>query len=245
MVAKSGYETVMRKDHRISVIIPARNEEESIGAVLDHVPAWVDECIVVDNGSRDGTAAVAAAHNALVVRESEAGYGAACLAGIAASHQSGPSDILVFLDADFSDDPTVMNELVDPLIDGNADLVIGNRTSTPEGRQALSVPQRWGNTLACLLIRMFWQHRYHDLGPFRAIRRSALLDLEMSDRNYGWTVEMQVRAVKKHQKICEVPMPYRQRLAGRSKISGTLSGVIRAGSKILYIIFREVVRPCN
>lgn len=228
----------MRGGQRIGVIIPALDEEASIGAVLDAIPAWVDERIVIDNGCSDNTAAVAKTHGARVIEEPRPGYGAACLRGIAAARDA---DILVFLDADFSDDPAAMDRLVDPIVAGRADIAISDRTSTAEGRAAMSAAQLFGNRLACLLIRLFWGHRYHDLGPFRAVRRAALEGLAMADRDFGWTVEMQIRALKHKLAIAEVPVAYRERLAGRSKISGTLSGVFGAGRKILTVIFREAL----
>ena len=228
----------MRNGQRIAVIIPARNEEHSIAAVLDDIPAWVDDRMVVDNGCADGTAAVARRHGARVVDEPRPGYGAACLRGIAAAHEA---DIVVFLDADFSDVPSAMDRLVDPIIDGRADITISDRTSSRAGREALSAAQFLGNRLACLLIWLFWGQAFHDLGPFRAIRRSSLMELSMVDRDFGWTVEMQIRAVKYGLSIIEVPVAYRRRLAGRSKISGTVSGVVRAGGKILYVLFREAL----
>ena len=228
----------MRGGQRIGVIIPALDEEASIGAVLDAIPAWVDERIVIDNGCSDNTAAVAKTHGARVIEEPRPGYGAACLRGIAAARDA---DILVFLDADFSDDPAAMDRLVDPIVAGRADIAISDRTSTAEGRAAMSAAQLFGNRLACLLIRLFWGHRYHDLGPFRAVRRAALEGLAMADRDFGWTVEMQIRALKHKLAIAEVPVAYWERLAGRSKISGTLSGVFGAGRKILTVIFREAL----
>ena len=226
----------MRDGQHIAVIIPALDEEASVGAVLDAIPAWDDERILVDNGCSDNTAAVALQHGARVIKESRRGYGAACLRGIETAQDA---DILVFLDADFSDDLSHMDRLVDPIIAGQADIAISDRTSTAEGRAALSAAQFYGNRLACLLIRLFWAYRYHDLGPFRAIRGAALMGLAMEDPDFGWTVEMQIRAVKRKLAIIEVPVSYRERLAGRSKISGTVSGVFRAGSKILTVIFRE------
>ncbi len=229
----------MRGGHHISVIIPALNEAKSVGAVLDAIPDWVDARIVVDNGSTDETGAIARQYGARVIDEPEPGYGAACLAGIRAVERT---DILVFLDADFSDDPAAMGLLVDPLIDGDADFSISDRTASPEGRKAMTAAQIYGNRLACLLMRLMWGHVYHDLGPFRAIRMRSFQQLAMTDRNFGWTIEMQIRAVIHGLRIREVPVVYRPRLAGKSKISGTFSGVIRAGSKILYVVFREALR---
>jgi glycosyltransferase involved in cell wall biosynthesis len=231
----------MRCDHRIVVIIPALNEEASIGSVLDAIPDWVDARIVVNNASTDNTPQVALQHGAYVVDEPHPGYGAACLLGIATANALYAPDIIVFLDADFSDVPNQMSKLVDPIIEGQADITISDRTALQENKQALTTAQFYGNRLACALMRLFWGHIYHDLGPFRAIRKSALDRLCMTDRNFGWTVEMQIRAVKHNLKIVEIPVTYRMRLAGRSKISGTISGVIKAGSKILYTVFREAL----
>lgn len=229
----------MKGDCRIVVIIPALNEEATIGVVLDDIPDWVDEMIVVDNGSTDDTATIAAEHGARVVAEPHPGYGAACLRGIAVAQSA---DIIVFLDADFSDVPADMHDLVDPIIQRQADITISDRTATSEGRQALSAQQLCGNRLACLLMRMFWGYAFHDLGPFRAIRKSSLDALAMADKDFGWTIEMQIKAIIRGLSIIQVPVQYRQRLAGRSKISGTVSGVIRAGTKILYVVFREALR---
>ncbi|MBK8915373.1 MAG: TIGR04283 family arsenosugar biosynthesis glycosyltransferase [Phycisphaerales bacterium] len=228
----------MFADHRIAVIIPALNEEQSLPHLLAAIPDWVDDVIVVDNGSSDATAAVAAEHGARVVSEPCRGYGAACLAGIAASDAA---EILVFLDADFSDHPEQMERLVSPIARGRADLVIGSRTLGNRERGALRFVQRWGNALACLLIRRFWSHNYTDLGPFRAIRASALASLQMDDRNYGWTIQMQVRAVQAGLRVLEAPVDYRRRI-GQSKISGTVRGVVSAGSKILATVLRERLR---
>ena len=228
----------MRHDKFISLIIPALNKEASIAAVLDAVPPWVDEKIVVDNGSTDNTDQVARNHGARTLHEPQAGYGAACLAGITASEHA---DMIVFLDADLSDDPSVMETLVDPISSGDADMTISDRTATPEGRRVMAFVQIYGNGLACLLMKIFWGYRYHDLGPFRAISRLSLMRLDMSDRDYGWTVEMQIRALKQKLNISQVGVPYRKRLAGRSKISGTVSGVLRAGSIILYVFFRALL----
>ena len=228
----------MRDGQRVATVIPALNEEAAIGKVLAAIPAWVDQVIVVDNGSQDRTAARAQACGAKVVRESRRGYGAACLAGIAALDAA---DIVVFLDADFSDFPEDMGLLVDPLIAAEADLVIGSRVQRQEARRVLTPQQRFGNSLACLLMRLFWRAPYSDLGPFRAIRREALSRLAMRDRDYGWTVEMQIKALRRGLKVHEVPVRYRQRI-GVSKISGTLRGTLGAGFKICWIIFSHMLR---
>lgn len=229
----------MRDGHRIGVVIPALDEEEAIGKVIAEVPDWVDEIVVADNGSRDRTGAVAAAAGARVVRENEPGYGAACLAGIAAL---GDVDIVVFLDGDFSDYPGEMDLLVDPITRGAADLVIGSRATGARERGSLTPQQLFGNWLATTLIRLIWRARYTDLGPFRAIRSTALARLAMADRNYGWTVEMQIKAAEVKLRSTEVPVSYRRRI-GVSKVSGTIKGSVMAGYKILLIIGRHAIRP--
>lgn len=228
----------MRDGSRIAVIIPARDEALSIAKVIGEVPDWADAIIVADNGSRDATASEARRAGATIVSEPMPGYGAACLAGIAALP---PSDVVVFLDGDYSDYPGDMDRLVDPILQGDADLVIGSRMLAAEAAASLTPQQRYGNTLAVTLIRIFWGQRYTDLGPFRAIRRDALDRLGMADRDYGWTVEMQIKAAERRLAVLEVPVRYRQRI-GRSKISGTVSGTLRAGSKILWVIGRQALR---
>lgn len=226
--------TVRSSNSKITVIIPAFNEEASLPHVIGAVPRdLVSEIIVVDNGSTDQTAEVAAAHGARVVREERRGYGSACLRGILES--SSEAECVVFLDGDFSDHPDEMPLLVEPILDNSADLVIGSRMLGRRERGAL-LPQAFlGNKLACFLIRVFWGARYTDLGPFRAIRRSALDRLGMKDTNFGWTVEMQVRAAQVGLRVEERAVSYRCRI-GVSKITGTLSGTLGAGSKILYTI---------
>jgi glycosyltransferase involved in cell wall biosynthesis len=225
----------MRADNWITVIIPALNEEGAIGGVLRSLPEWVDEVIVVDNGSTDKTAENAKAVGANVVHESQRGYGAACLRGIANARRDS---LLVFMDADASDDPRDMAKLVDPVASGKADLSIGSRSMGKAEPGALTPQARFGNWLACTLMWMRWGARFTDLGPFRAIRHSTLQRLAMVDRGYGWTVEMQIKALKHGLRCVEVPVHYRKRV-GRSKISGTVKGVIGAGSKILYTIGRH------
>lgn len=223
---------MLRNGRRIGVIIPALNEEGAIGKVIEAVPDWVDYIVVADNGSRDQTSEVARNSGARVVREDERGYGAACLAGLQALPSS---DIIVFLDGDYSDYPEDMEELVAPILMGGADMVIGSRVLGGAERGSLTPQQVFGNWLATRLIRLLWGARFSDLGPFRAIRDDALRMLEMEDRNFGWTVEMQVKAAKAGLKFAEVPVRYRQRI-GVSKVSGTLSGTIKAGTKILSVI---------
>lgn len=228
----------MRKDYQISVIIPAINEAPSIGKVIAEIPDWVDEIIVVDNGSNDNTAEVANEAGATVLSESEKGYGAACLTGI--TNLNDP-DIIVFLDGDYSDYPVEMPRLVDPIIGDKADMVIGSRVLGKSEKGALTPQARFGNWLSCKLIRLFWQLRFTDLGPFRAIRSSSLKQLDMQDRNYGWTVEMQIKAAQQGVRSVEVSVSYRKRI-GKSKVSGTVRGVIFAGTKILYTIFVAAIK---
>ena len=229
----------------ISVVIPALNEELSIAQVVRGIrgaglPGTV-RVIVGDNGSHDRTAAFARSEGAEVVFEPRRGYGAACLAAIEVI--SPDTDIVLFMDADGSDDPVDALAIVAPLLSGEADLVIGSRVLGLMESGAMSIPQRVGNRLAVTLIRWIWHVEFTDLGPFRAIRRSALDRLCMSDRDFGWTVEMQVRAARLGLAVQERPAAYRRRI-GRSKISGTVKGVVRAGTKILYIIAREALsRP--
>ena len=225
----------MRRGKRIGVVIPALNEEAAIGRVVDAVPGWVDEVVVVNNASTDATAAVARAHGARVVDENRRGYGVACRAGVGAL---GVSEVIVFLDGDFSDRPEQMARLVDPIVEDEADFVLGNRVCEERDGQSMTRFQRMGNRLACGLINGLWRARYTDLGPFRAIRRSALQSLELRDRNFGWTVEMQIKAVRRGLRIQEVSTSYRHRI-GHSKISGTFSGAVGAGAKILFVILRS------
>lgn len=222
---------------RIGAVIPAMNEAEGLARVLPDIPAWVSPVIVVDHNSTDGTPEIAARLGATVIAEPRQGYGTACLTGIAALP---PCDIIVFLDADGSDDARQMGEIVRPIAEGRADFVLGSRAMGERERGSITLQQILGNWLACTLMRLIWGVRFTDLGPFRAIRRDALDRLAMSDANYGWTVEMQVRAAKHRLTCLEVPVNYRHRL-GRSKVSGTLKGSIKAGYKILYVIARETL----
>ncbi|MCH9764715.1 MAG: glycosyltransferase family 2 protein [Alphaproteobacteria bacterium] len=229
----------MRHGQSIAVVIPTLNEEQAIARVIGDIPHWVDKVIVADNASQDGTRSVARALGADVVVEPDRGYGAACQRGIAASDAY---DIIVFLDGDYSDYPQDMARLVDPIAANDADLVIGSRVNASRNNGSLTVQQRFGNWLACTLIRHLFGVAFTDLGPFRAIRADALSSLNMQDRAYGWTVEMQIRAAKAGLRIKELPVRYRARI-GVSKISGTLSGSVRAGATILRIIGRSALQP--
>ena len=221
----------------IVVIIPVLNEEDSIGVVLAHIPEGMAAAvIVVDNGSTDRTAAVAAEGCAVVVSEPRRGYGAACLRGMAEAARFAP-DVIVFLDGDYSDYPEEMADLVRPILDEGYDMVIGSRMLGHRAPGSMPVQAVIGNVLVPRIIRWLYGHRYTDLGPFRAIRYDRLLKLEMTDQNFGWTVEMQIKAAQKGYRTLDVPVRYRKRV-GVSKITGTLSGAVRAGVKILWVTFR-------
>lgn len=228
---------------RIAVIIPAWNEEGSIGRVIDDLPKeWMrsNRVIVADNNSTDYTADIARKFGATVVEAKQQGYGSACLSGLAYLESLDADDqpeIVVFVDADYSDHPEQLPLLVDPIARGEADFVIGSRMLKLQPRGAMLPQAIYGNTLACFLMRLFFRQRYTDLGPFRAISWSALRALSMRDTNFGWTVEMQIKAARQKLRIVEVPVDYRPRI-GMSKITGTFSGTVRAGYKILYTIFR-------
>jgi len=228
----------MYRDAYIVVVMPALNEEPAIAGVLDALPHWLDAVVVVDNGSTDRTADIAAAHGATVVSEPRRGYGSACLAGLAAVARGRTPDVVVFMDADRSDDPADLEALLGPVVAGEADLVIGSRVTGAAESGSLTWPQRFGNAVAVTLLRLLWRVRFTDLGPFRAVRYAALQPLRMDDRGYGWTVQMQARAVSLGLRVREVPVAYRRRV-GRSKISGTARGVVAAGTTILVTIARE------
>jgi glycosyltransferase involved in cell wall biosynthesis len=221
---------------KVSVLIPVFNERDSLPLVVADIPrAIVAEVVVVDNGSTDGTDLIARNLPVRLVRETRRGYGSACLAGLAALEAS-PPDVVVFLDGDYSDHPEEMPSLL-AAIEGGADLVIGSRALGRREPGALLPQARFGNLFACFLIRLLYRHRYTDLGPFRAIRWDACRRLNMRDTNFGWTCEMQVKALREGLRVAEVPVSYRRRV-GVSKITGTLSGTVRAGYKILWTIAR-------
>jgi glycosyltransferase involved in cell wall biosynthesis len=239
----------------IDIIIPAYNEEKSIPFVLTDIPKdWVRDIIVCNNASTDSTAEVAAANGATVVHQPLKGYGNACLAGMAyvAAKEIKP-DIIVFLDGDYSDHPEELPLLIEPIwgsyTEGGIndapntthpilyDMVIGSRSTGTRESGSMTPQQVFGNWLATFLIRLFFGYRFTDLGPFRAIRYDKLLEINMIDKNYGWTVEMQIKAAKKKMRCTEVPMTYRRRI-GVSKVSGTVKGTIMAGYKIILTIFR-------
>lgn len=230
---------VVSQAERIAVVIPAFNEAASIGRVIADLPP-VGRVVVADNNSTDATAEVARAAGAQVVAARRQGYGSACLAGLEHLRNLPASQrpsIVVFLDADYSDHPEELGALVEPILAGRADLVIGSRMLRRQPRGALLPQAIFGNRLACMLMRLFWGQLYTDLGPFRAITWDALELLEMRDPDFGWTVEMQIKAARRGLRIIEVPVRYRPRI-GTSKISGTVSGSVRAGCKILWTIFR-------
>jgi glycosyltransferase involved in cell wall biosynthesis len=221
---------------RVAVVIPVFNERASLPLVVADIPkALVSEIVVVDNGSTDGTDAIARGLPVRLVRESRRGYGSACLAGLAALRPA-PPDVVVFLDGDYSDHPEEMPQVL-TAIERGADLVIGSRVLGGRERGALLPQARVGNALACFLIRVLYGHCYTDLGPFRAVRWRALESLRMEDTTFGWTCEMQVKALRKALRVAEVPVSYRRRI-GVSKIAGTVSGTLRAGGKILWTIAR-------
>lgn len=228
---------------RISVIIPAFNEEASIARVLADIPSGlVEEVLVCDNNSTDNTAEEAHRAGATVVFQPEPGYGAACLKGMEYLQQKPANqqpDIVVFLDGDYADHPEQMMAVVSPILEADFDLVIGSRALGRMEAGAMQPQQIFGNWLATNLIWLFFKYRFSDLGPFRAIKWAKLLALNMQDRDYGWTVEMQVKAAKAGLRCTEVPVDYRCRI-GTSKVSGTLKGSILAGHKIIWTIFKNI-----
>lgn len=224
----------------IKVIIPAFNEEQSIGKVISDIPDMVSEIIVVDNNSNDTTSKVAKDAGAIVLFEKQKGYGYACLKGmeyISRLDSDQRPDIVVFLDGDYSDYPEELIKIIAPIIEEDIDFVIGARVKDLREKGSMTFPQIFGNGLATFLMRLFFNSTFTDLGPFRAIKYEKLLALEMEDKTYGWTVEMQLKALRKKYSYREIPVPYRNRI-GVSKVSGTVKGAIFAGAKILGWIFK-------
>ncbi|MDA2918312.1 glycosyltransferase family 2 protein [Desulfobacterota bacterium AH_259_B03_O07] len=230
-------------NNKILVIIPAFNEADSILSVINDIPKdMIDEIVVVNNGSSDGTEVIARNAGATVIKEDRRGYGYACLKGIEYAMSKPDSvkpNIVVFLDGDYSDYPQEMVELITPILEHDYDLVIGSRTLGKMESGAMLPQAVFGNFLATRLIKWFYGVTFTDLGPFRAIKFDKLLSLNMEDKTFGWTAEMQVKAAKIGLKYIEVPVSYRKRV-GVSKITGTLSGTINAGYKILWTIFRHL-----
>ena len=222
----------------IKVIIPAYNEQESIANVITEIPSVVSEVIVVNNNSTDNTVLVAENAGATVLTETQKGYGHACLKGMKyiASQDEKP-DIIVFLDGDYSDYPEELTKIIAPILTNNIDLVIGARVPELREKDSVTPQQIFGNWLACSLMKLFFKAKFTDLGPFRAIKYEKLLALNMTDKTYGWTVEMQLKALKQQFSYIEVPVRYKKRI-GVSKVSGTIKGSIFAGVKILTWIFK-------
>ena len=229
----------MNKSSKIIVIIPAYNEENSIAKVIHDIPAGlVHEVIVVNNNSNDATDINARNAGATILHEERPGYGYACLKGIEYAKQLQPlPDVVVFIDADYSDHPEEMHLLVQPILNKGMDMVIGSRALGKKETGSMTIPQVFGNWLATRLLKIFYKVSYTDLGPFRAIRYDKLMEINMQDTTYGWTVEMQVKAARLKMKTVEVPVSYRKRI-GISKISGTVKGTVLAGYKIITTIFK-------
>lgn len=229
-------------DYKIRVIIPAFNEENAVGKVIDEIPREiVKEIIVVDNNSTDKTFKVAEEKGVTALKEIQKGYGFACLKGMAhiSAQHDDETDIIVFLDGDYSDYPEEMSNLVASIVNENCDLVIGSRALGEKESGAMTPQQIFGNWLATRLIKLFYGVKYTDLGPFRAVKYESLKKINMVDTTYGWTVEMQLKAAKLKMNVKEVPVNYRVRV-GKSKISGTLKGTLMAGYKIIWTIFKHL-----
>ena len=222
----------------IKVIIPAYNEQDSIANVIQDIPSIVDEIIVISNNSTDKTEENAKNAGATVLKENRKGYGFACLKGMDfIAQQNTKPDIIVFLDGDYSDYPEQLTEIVAPIINDDIDFVIGARVKRLREQGSMTGPQIFGNWLATFLMKLFFGAKFTDLGPFRAIKYDKLLALKMEDKTYGWTVEMQLKALKQKYSYVEIPMKYRNRI-GVSKVSGTVKGSVMAGIKILGWIFK-------
>ena len=220
----------------LSIIIPALNEERSIGYVIKSIPKIYREVIVVDNGSSDKTSKVAYENGAKVITEKNKGYGFACLKGIDYLKEN-PPDIIVFLDGDYSDYPEEINKIIEPICKNQVDFVIGSRVKSLRENGSMTPQQVFGNKLACFLMNLLYNSTFTDLGPFRALKWKTLKELKMTDKTYGWTVEMQLKILRNRIAYCEVPVRYRKRI-GYSKVSGTLKGSVLAGIKIISWIFK-------
>ncbi|OUV49905.1 MAG: UDP-glucose--dolichyl-phosphate glucosyltransferase [Flavobacteriaceae bacterium TMED116] len=216
---------------KISIIIPALNEENSIGQVINSLPKIYHQLIVVDNGSNDSTRKIAKKNGAIVLIEKKRGYGNACLKGIRFLKKT-PPDIVVFLDGDFSDYPQEIKKIIKPIEQKKVDFVIGSRIKSLREKGSMTPQQIFGNKLACFLLKLIYGGKFTDLGPFRAIKWDTLMDLNMIDETYGWTIEMQLKVLRKKISYTETPVRYRRRI-GNSKISGTLKGSLLAGIKII------------
>ena len=226
----------------IRVIIPAYNEEDSIGKVVRDIPSLVTEIIVVNNNSSDNTAATASAAGSTVLSETRSGYGYACLKGmeyVAAKNE--PTDIIVFLDGDYSDYPEELEKVIAPILEDDIDFVVGARVKRLREKGAMTPQQQFGNWLASFLMKLFFESSFTDLGPFRAIKYEKLLQLNMEDKTYGWTVEMQLKVLKQKFTYIEVPVKYRNRI-GVSKVSGTVKGTVMAGVKIIGWILKYSIK---
>lgn len=232
MFTSSAYDPI-----HVFVVIPAYNEEQSIGTVIVEIPHIPREnVIVVSNNSSDNTEQVARANGATTLVENRQGYGWACLKGIDYAIENG-AKIIVFMDGDYSDYPSEMTEVLKPILTQDMDMVIGSRTLGKRQKGSMTVPQVFGNWLATNLLKIFYGAHFTDLGPFRAIKTESLQKLHMSDKTYGWTIEMQIKAAKKKLKFCEVPVNYKTRI-GTSKVSGTIKGAVLAGIKIIFAVFK-------
>ncbi|MEX1192626.1 MAG: glycosyltransferase family 2 protein [Brumimicrobium sp.] len=222
--------------HKVFVVIPAFNEEKSIGKVVAEIPKLVKEVVVVSNNSTDKTVSVAKKAGATVLEESRKGYGWACLKGIDYAYDNGAT-IITFLDGDYSDYPEQLTDVIRPIIENDMDMVIGSRALGEKIKGSMTIPQVFGNWLATKLLKIFYGAKFTDLGPFRAIKVEALKKLQMSDKTYGWTIEMQIKAAKNKLRFCEVPVDYKPRI-GTSKVSGTIKGAVFAGIKIIFAVFK-------
>ena len=236
---------IVGRQRRVFAIIPARDEEAALPGVLEglsRAPVTLESIVVVDNGSRDRTAHVASSAGAEVVSEPRRGYGAACLRGIAALAELGArnQDLVLFVDGDGSDDLAELDRLVGPVERGEVDFALGSRLRRADARGAIPIAARFGNALATGIMRWLYGGRFSDLGPLRAIRYDALISLGMCDRTWGWTLEMQLRVLQQGLRWTEIPVRYRARAAGRSKVSGSVWGSLRAGSRILWVLGRTL-----